>query len=380
MFPSARLRQSIIAGLVLLALMTGATNTAADDGAVLAALSDSHDILSRQKAKSIGNAKHQLGLVSARIGNTRGIRLEGGNLNASTLAMRFSGDTAENSATFQTKRLLAPKKERRTRRTAIWVGGNVILDSARAEKAQFATVYTDGLAFGIDTRLGSRLLLGNAIGMSFDRTGVGADGSLETRYFSNTLYGSLTTSPDTYLDVAVGASRGFFLSEQEGWDFFKAGDRPASQAFGLTRYSRLFQHDRLRLRSYGQARYLWTHFDSHHAKGGAYFSPYSTQALELTFGLRGETSAHTRLGKVKPHAVLEVSQTLKTSDPVVASFESIQDITAPSADRFGSFSARTGLKWTITSSASVDGEYALSSAIDEFTARQKVTARFKLAF
>ncbi|MFC6488207.1 autotransporter outer membrane beta-barrel domain-containing protein [Nitratireductor sp. GCM10026969] len=369
-----------MAGLVAAALAAGMRNGTADEVVTTAALSESRAVLSGLRTRSIKNAERHLDLIGGRLERTRGTRLDGRNLNASTLAMRFSGDTPENSATFETRRLLAPEKERRTRRTAVWFGGNVTLDSARAEKPRFATVYTDGLAFGVDTRFGRRLLVGNAVGMAFDRTGIGDGGTLATRYLSNTLYGSLTTATDTYLDVAVGASRGTFR-RQDGTGFFDAGGSPATQVFGLARHSRTFRRDKLRFRSYGQAKYLQTYFGSCRTPSGVYFASSTAQSLELTLGLRGETSRRTNLGKVSPHAVLEISRTMKSRSGTTLTFaESIEDLAAASTSRSGKLSARTGLNWALSDSTTINGEYAISSALGEFNARQKVTASFKLKF
>ncbi|WEX10100.1 autotransporter outer membrane beta-barrel domain-containing protein [Chelativorans sp. AA-79] len=375
------LEPAAIAGMLLFAL-ANAPGAAADDDPVVAAFSEGRAALSGQKAKSASTPERQLGLVGGRLESTRGARVEGRNVNASSLALRFSGGSAEKNVAYETKHLLAPEKARRTRRTAVWFGGDVTLDSERAESPRLAAVYSNGLAFGVDTRFGPRLLVGNAVGMAFDRTGIGTSGSLETRSLSDTLYASLTTARNTYLDVMLGASRYAFHDELAAASI-SAGRRSASQAFGLARFSRQFERNRLRLRSYGQARYRHTRLSGYAMRGEETYSvePYTSGSLELTAGLRGETVARTRIGRLAPHAVLEVSRSLKrTSGTVMTSVDGAEEVAAPSSGHSGKLSARTGLNWTITDRASINGEYSLSSAFDDPDVKQRVTARFKLTF
>jgi len=382
MFQSALPKQLSIAGLVFLATAVTVPKAGAEDSLEVTAFSANLDALSGQEAKSASDPARQLGLVGGRLESTRGARIEGRNVNASSFALRFSGSSAEKSAAYETKNLLAPEKERRTRRTAVWFGGDVTLDSARAEDPRLAAVYTNGIAFGADTRLGRDLLVGNAVGMAFDRTGIAAEGSLQTRSFSDTLYASLTTAPDTYLDVMAGGSHTAFRNDL-GVETFSSAERSATQAFGLARFSRNFERKRLRLRPYGQARYLHTRLSGYSVEGNDTYSvkPYSSDSYELTLGLRGETSAKTRAGKVAPNAVLEVSRAFKRdSGSVVSSMEGAEEVAAPATDHSSRLSARTGINWTITDRASVSGAYSVSSTIGDFNAEQQVSARFKLKF
>jgi len=382
MFRAGIPKQLSAAGLLFLALTMKVPGALADEDGAAIALSANRGALSGQKAKSASNPVRQLGLVRGRLDGTRGARVEGRNVNASSFALRFSGSSAEKSAAYETKNLLAPEKERRTRRGAVWFGGDVTLDSARAEDPRLATVYTNGVVFGADTRLGRNLLVGNAVGMAFDRTGIGSEGSLQTRTLSDTLYASLTTAPDTYLDVMLGASRTEFLNDL-GVESFSSSERFADQAFGMARFGRQFERDRLRLRPYGQASYLRTRLSSYEVEGEETYSidPYAAGSLEFTVGLRGETSRKTKIGKVAPNAVLEVSRALKRSSAsVVSSIEGTEEVAAPSSHHSGRVSARTGLNWTITDRASVSGNYSVSSAIGDFDAEQQVSASFKLKF
>ncbi|MCT7377442.1 autotransporter outer membrane beta-barrel domain-containing protein [Chelativorans salis] len=367
------------------ALAAGAPPAATEDGTAIG-LSDTLAALSRQRGKSVKSANRQLELVRDRLANTRGPRLNGRNINASSLAMRFAGGSKKDSAAFETKHLLAPKKERRTRHRAAWLGGDVMLDSARAENPRLAALYTNGLTFGADARLSSRLLVGNAVGAAFDRTPFGADGSLGTYYLSNTLYGSLTTSTETFLDVALGASRSEFSGDYGAAGGSASGRRSANQFYGQARYSHRFERNRVRVRSYGQAKLLHTRLGDYVENGdGAHLGQaQSMGSLELTFGVRGETSVMSSVGKLTPHAVLEMSRTARrASSAVVTSLDEATDdnhVIASSSAQSGRLTARTGLNWAISDDATFKGEYSVSSGMAEFRPRQKVTARFKLKF
>jgi len=367
--------------IFLVLAMTPFSAVANEDGAAIA-ISANRGALSGQKAKSTSNPVRQLGLVGGRLDGTRTVRMDGRNLNGSSFALRFSGGSAEDSAAYETKNLLAPEKERRTRRSAVWFAGDVTLDSKRAEDPRLATVYTDGVVFGADTRLGRSLLVGNAVGMAFDKTGIGSQGSLETRALSDTLYASLATSPDTYLDVMLGASRTEFLNDL-GVAALSSSERFADQAFGMARFSRQFQHNQLRLRPYGQARYLRTQLSAYDVKGDETYSvdAFAAGSLQFTMGLRGETSRKTKTGKVAPKVVLEISRALKrNSGSVVTSTDGIEEVAAASSHRSGRVLARTGIDWTITDAASVSGEYSVSTPLRDFEAEQHLSASFKLTF
>ncbi|WP_163265783.1 autotransporter outer membrane beta-barrel domain-containing protein [Chelativorans alearense] len=385
MFRSLMLRRLSATGLVAIFALAAGPPAAAEDGTVIA-LSDTLAALSRQRGKSIASANRQLELVRNRLEGTRGPRLDGRNVNASSLAMRFAGGSKKKGAAFETKHLLAPEKARRTRRRAAWLGGNVTLDSARAENPRLAALYTNGLTFGADMRLGPRLLVGNAVGAAFDRIPFGADGSLGTYYLSNTLYGSLTTSRDTFLDVALGASRSEFSGNYGAAGQSATGRRAANQFYGQARYSRRFERDRVRVRSYGQAKLLHTRLGNYREKGdGARLSQSrSIASLELTLGVRGETTVTANVGKLTPHAVLEVSRAARrTSRAVVTSLDEEtgdSHVIASSRGQSGRLTARTGLNWAISDSATLKGEYSVSSGMAEFVPQQKVTASFKLKF
>src|SRR5690606_1730620 len=86
----------------------------------------------------------------------------------------------------------------------------------------------------------------------------------------------------------------------------------AHQVFGQVRFSRQYRADRLKLRSYGQANFARTRLNDYSSTGTGVHScgTQTADSLELTFGMRGETSSNTRAGRLSPHAVLELSRNI----------------------------------------------------------------------
>lgn len=372
-------RHSLPMAAAILLVAAGGQSIAADNGMVIDPAVNLA-ALSAQRDKTASAASRQLGLVQGRLDGTRGLRVEGRNIHSSSLAIRFTGRSKEKSAAFETRHLLAPEKERRTRRGGVWFAGDVTLDSARAEDPRRSGVYSNGVAFGGDLRLNPRLLIGNATGAAFGRTGFGAEGTLTAQSLSNTLYGSLTTSRDTYLDLAIGASHGSFLDGQSGAASPFSGNGSANQFFGQARYSRKLERGRFRFRSYGQADFQKMKLDTSRRAGTGEPTSGSASSEQLNFalGIRGETSARMRKGTMTPHVTVEVSRTTQRTSAVAEG--SAERAMTFSRSRSGKVSARTGLDWAISDRANMRAEYSLSSVMADFHPQQKVSARFKLSF
>ena len=334
--------------------------------------------ISGQVGKGASNRTRQLDLISGRLDRTRALRLSGRNANSSSLAIRFNGRNAEKSAALEAKNYIAPEKARRTRRLAVWMAGDLLVDSARAQDPRLATVYTNGLVIGADARLGPRLLIGNAVGTAFDQTGLGEDGSLRSRYISNTFYGSIFTAADTFLDFALGASRSDYSSRSGHAD----QGRAATQVFGLARYSREFRRKQFRFRPYGQARLSRTGFGRYDGSAALYCGTQSTNTLKLTLGVEGDTSITISAGKLRPHASFQMTQVTKhNSGSIIASVGGGDDyVLASSSDASGNVVASTGIDWTINERTTFNARYGVSTDIIDFSPRQTISAGFRLRF
>lgn len=340
--------------------------------------------LSAQAARGWTQKSRQLDLVVGRLNKARTKRPDGKNINTSSLAVSFIGRNGRHetkTTMLQTSDLLAPDKARQTDRLGVWFAGDVKVDSLRAGNPRLATVHTDGITFGTDARLGPNLLVGNAIGTAFDRTGVGEDGSLRSLAIADTLYASTFLSTDTYLDVAVGAAWTDFTSRYGAAD--AAGSRDARQLYATARYSREFRRGRLTLRPYGEAGTSQTYFGRYGEDASDLTCP-SQSALfrHFSFGMRAETALDTSLGMLRPHAKFEVSRTTKRRSGATIAWSEAADAyrLSPAVEYQNTFVAQTGLKWQISDRATLDGEYRLSSGLAEFEPQQKITASFNLRF
>ncbi|TWG90395.1 hypothetical protein L598_000700001520 [Mesorhizobium sp. J18] len=334
--------------------------------------------ISGQIGKGASNRTRQLDLVNNRLDTTRALRPGGSNANSSSLAIRFNGKDAEKSAALEAKNYIAPEKARRTRRLAVWMAGDVMVDSARAQDPHLATVYTNGLVIGADARLGPRLLVGNAVGTAFDRTGIGGEGSLRSRYISNTFYGSVFTTAHTFLDFALGASHSDYSSRYGHAD----QDRAATQVFGLARYSREFRRDRFRFRPYGQAALSRTGLGRYDGPATGYCGTQSTDTMKLTLGMEGDTSIVTSAGKLRPHAGFEMTRVTKhTSGGVITIDDGSDDyVFAASTSASGNMVASTGIDWSINDRTTFNARYGVSTDVVDFSPQQTISASFKLRF
>lgn len=336
--------------------------------------------LSGQRDRQGVDRRRQLGLVSQRLDTTRASRPdERDNINTSSFAIRFAGPSADESAAFETRNHLSPEEARRTERLALWLAGDLTVDRARANDPRLATVHTDGLTFGTDARLGPRLLVGNALGTGFDRTGIGSDGWQGSRYISDTLYASAFTGKQTYLDLAVGAAWTRFDTY---YGAAGAGDRGARQLYALARYSRKYATGRSVLVPYGEAGISRTGYGGYTEGGTGLACPaQSARAYHVSMGMRGQTSFATRAGRLEPHAGMDVARTMKRmSAATLAPDDGLRRSIAPSLARTARLAATTGLKWAISENATFDGQYAVTGDLGDFRPGQSVTASFKLRF
>ncbi|WP_157019538.1 autotransporter outer membrane beta-barrel domain-containing protein [Mesorhizobium xinjiangense] len=376
------LRHYALALGAALGVLAQAGQAAAQDVASIEPLAaDRIAAFTRQKDDAANARTRQLGLVAARLRQTRSARPNGRNAHASSLAVRFTG--AGDGAVFDTANHIAPEKERRTDRLAVWFAGDLTVDGARHENARASTLYSNGVLAGSDVRVGPHLLLGNAVGFGFGRTAFGETGSLGTRYLSDTAYGTIFTGRDSYLDLALGAAT---MDHSTAYDGATGGGRRGGkQVFAGTGYSRSFRHRRLTIRPYGQSRLSWSAFDrsTRSVADGCAGPARQTYRASITAGVSGERPFTHSAGRFRPHADarMEWSRARTRFGARLAGADDIGDGHGAIAETAARLNLTAGVDWTVSDEATLATSYNLSTDLLENTEReQTLGARFSMKF
>lgn len=310
--------------------------------------------------------------------------MRGHNANSSSVSVRLK-DGARGSGVIDTGRYTPPEPWRRSDRIAVWASGDVVVEGGRLEDARNALVHSPGVAVGTDVRIGSHVI-GNAIGTAFDTTAVGASGAVGSRYFSDSVYGSFSTSENTFLDVGVGAAVSDLSSDRCVGCGTDRRHRTADQVFAGARYSGRLEGEGIALRPYGEARVSRSayHDSAEAGTAGARHGQSSVRATDLTIGLSGESTLESPAGRLRPRAGLKVSRSYtRTSGGAIVSTgtDGEQSYSVPATlDGRDSFAIGTGLGWSVGSRTSVDAEYRLNSDVTDFDPHQSIRARLKVRF
>lgn len=375
------------------AIALAATGAAAlpASGQEIAAL-DRAAALGAQYGRSAADANRQAALVESRLDSTRAWRLRGGNANGSSLALNFNGTAAPgatdeeraaaNSA-FNTADHIAAEKQRRTQRYAVWFGGNVTVDAARASEARMATAFSDGLAFGADARLSARLLAGNAVGMAFDRVGVGSWASQRSRFVSDALYATYFTSGTSFFDALAGGSLTQFRDSfaTTGW----SPSRYTNRVFASMRYSRVVKRGPIEFTPYGRAAASYVMLGDYLARSasGMTCSLQPQETFAVTAGLKARSRIDTRAGLLRPHAEVAISRSRSSGyrgNVVLAAYPGETQSIDTAASSAATVSASSGVDWAINPRTSVSTVYALSASRSAERPKQTISARFTLRF
>ncbi|WP_295814740.1 autotransporter outer membrane beta-barrel domain-containing protein [uncultured Nitratireductor sp.] len=324
-------------------------------------------IHARQLGRAADSEARQLSIVRERLANTRRLRARGGN--AEAILMRLHVKRRDHNETrsklLDTGKVTAEEKLRRTPRLARWMGGEAVLSQARTNDPRASALSTKGVAFGADYRVNPRLLIGHAMGMAYDRSPLSTDMTYSARMFSETLYGTVFTGNETYLDFAVGAARSRFSGRVD--DGTRTPGASGDRVFAMLRASRVFTHDVLSLRGYGEGRFSQMHFNGT-ADG------LRDGATRMTLGLTGETKISTRRGRLTPHAGLEWS--LLRKEGTVPG----ETLPAHRLEESAKITATAGFDWALNPRATLKADYGLTADPRAHTRKQTVKTHFTLRF
>jgi hypothetical protein len=373
-------RLGVVALLLAIQLSTSMPANAQDGARAPAWLPNAISVLNRQRERPVAHASRQAALVESRIQSTRGLRFRQRNVDDSTLRLRFDGGGADRSAVLDSRQYRGAEKHRQRRRFGTWFAGDVVMESAGVHDPRRSAFNSNGVAAGVDMRLGKRVVVGNAIGGAFDRVGVGPDASLASRTLSSTTYGSFAASGESYVDTAVGTA----VTTYSG-DYGQGARASGSgqEIFGSARVSRQFRRDRLTLRPYGRGRVGSTRFSPGQQNTGLAGERASGSSMQLGVGVAAQGSWKAGEGAVRPRATLELNRALKRTSATV--LHVLEDdfgshVVDPAKTGSGRVSFSGGVDWVIDDKTSLKGEYRMSTSARAFDPVQAVTGSFRVKF
>ncbi|EKF43548.1 outer membrane autotransporter barrel domain protein [Nitratireductor indicus C115] len=353
----------ILVAPVLVACVFGAAQSAAAQEVY-----DLAAVVSRQEARAASGEARQLSILGERLDNTRNLRGKGGNAASSMVKLQFRRGSGSQVSTrvLDTRSIQAQEKLRRTPRVAAWMGGEALISEARANDSRSSAFSTQGLAIGADMRLSPRLLIGALMGVAYDRTPLSTDLTYSASTVSTTLYGTVFTAPQTYLDFALGGMRSAYSGRAA--NSLHTPNASGDRVFALLRASRSFATGKVKMRGYGQGTLSSTRF------GGA-TTGYGNDTARLTVGFSSEAPHSTERGRIRPHAGFEWSISQTRSTRPGANHEATY-----SASDDARLTAKAGLDLTLNPRATVKANYGISAGRNTSTPEQTVKARFSLRF
>lgn len=253
-----------------------------------------------------------------------------------------------------------------------WLRGNYVSGARDQSGLQPALDYgTSGFTAGVDRRIDSSLVVGASVGMGFDHTDIGTNGSnSDARAMSAALYGGWEVQEKTYLDGLIGYNRLDFdvlRYAGAGHDFARY-DRRGDQVFAAMSAMRKFDLSSAVVSPYLRLKSTATRLDAAHEQGaGAENLTYlslSDFTTTASVGVQIERVIETDFGVIRPFAGLEYQREI-LGDATQNAFR-----TASPKDRFSVdldtvsddlFSAQLGVDWSFTPSASLGASYSAGS-------------------
>ncbi len=195
----------------------------------------------------------------------------------------------------------------------VWVGGNIDFGNREGTGSQSGLEFsTDGISVGVDGRFSDTLTLGAGLGYARDATDIGSDGSrTRSRGWSVTGYGSYQPSPTFFVDGLLG-----YGDSDHDTDRFAAtaggyarGDRDAHQYFGSMAAGYERRGEGWLLSPYGRVDAARDTLDGYTESGAGdpalRYSEETFSSLQLSLGLRAETTRRTHFGRARTRFIVE---------------------------------------------------------------------------
>ncbi|WP_342730798.1 Ig-like domain repeat protein [Bradyrhizobium sp. B117] len=182
----------------------------------------------------------------------------------------------------------------------IWTAGTVDFGRLQNDNRFDNRFTSSGLTLGFDRRILDDLKAGMAVGLGFERTDGGTNGSrIDASSFDATLYASWRFLPHTYLDVAGGYGALRFDSRRWSGDgnVMLSGVRSGRDVFGSLGLSHVSKWDGFKLSSYGRLDVVRATLDG--------YSETGSSAWALSYDRMNTTSIASVLGGRLAYPILQ---------------------------------------------------------------------------
>ena len=273
----------------------------------------------------------------------------------------------------------------------IWAAGTVGFGSLQSDTASNNRFSTSGLTIGIDRKFTETLKAGVALGMAFDQSRIGNDGSASSaRSYSGALYTSWQFMPHTYLDVTggVGSLRFDINRYDTNGPVMLMGQRRGSELFGSIGLAHDERYGAWKVSPYLRLNVIRAMLDAYTETGSAIWAlSYDKMTTTTSSGVIGTRFAYTiptNWGTLTPMARFEYrhafdsgyTQTLNYADLVgVAAGYSV----AGTAVTRNAYTAGLMLRAETRDRLTVDLEYQLTASAKGLDG-QRVRASGRYAF
>ncbi len=137
----------------------------------------------------------------------------------------------------------------------VWASGTVGFGRLRSDDSFDNRFTSSGLTLGFDRRIVDGLKVGAAVGLGFEHSDIGTDGSrIDARNYDAAVYASWRFLPHTYLDVAGGY--GSLRFDNKRWsndgNVMLTGVRTGRDVFGTVGVTNVSKWDSWKISSYGR--------------------------------------------------------------------------------------------------------------------------------
>lgn len=210
-------------------------------------------------------------------------------------------------------------------RLAYWTAGMLDWGFADASKGQDDGLRftTSGVTMGFDYLVNAQWTVGMGMGLAYDRTAIGSEGSRNhSKGVSTALYGSWNPAPAYFVDGVLGYSRLRFDSRRWVADAgeFAEGERNGSQWFASVSAGYEWRTQQMMLSPYGRLQWARSNLDAYTETGAGWhalqFGEQRITSSSASLGLRGETSHDTRWGQLLPFGRLELQHDFDSQSDV----------------------------------------------------------------
>jgi hypothetical protein len=270
----------------------------------------------------------------------------------------------------------------------VWATGAFSLGQIRSDGAIDNHFTSSGVTVGVDGKVLDRVKMGVAVGMGFDNTSVGTQGSASNATaYSATLYSSVKIARGSFLDFMAGYGALRFDNRRwsEDGGVMLDGVRNGHEAYGSVSFTQDFKWDGLKISPYGRFDAVRVLLDGYREAGSGIwalsYDPLNDTTLSGVLGARVVYSIPMSWGILTPGGRVEYTHTFQGGYIQNLNYADLVGI-APGYSSTGVAMARDAVSLGLSLRAVTQGmttwdlEYMVSTAGRQFEGQQlRATAR-----